>query len=135
MKNFKLSAIFAFMVLFLLTSVSVFAQKNSNKTPEERAQKRADMMKESLTLSDEQRQQVYDILLSHITEADGIRSSSTVDEDKSVRREKMKTLREATHNRIKEILTAEQNEKLEKIIQEKKGKFKDGRNKQKNKKG
>jgi Spy/CpxP family protein refolding chaperone len=86
-------------------------------------------MKKSLDLIDEQYQQVYNIFLKHITEADNIRNSSSVDENKSVKREKLKSLRETTHSQIYAVLTTEQQVKLEQMIKEMKEKRKSKKNK------
>src|SRR3970040_1316774 len=88
-------------IIAVFSSADLFSQQDFNKrTPEERAQKQSERMKKGLDLSDEQYQQVYDIFLKHITEADNIRNSSSVNEDDSVKKEKLKALRESTHAQI-----------------------------------
>jgi periplasmic protein CpxP/Spy len=129
MTNFKAIALL-FMIMAVFSTANLLSQQNFNKkTPEERAQKQSERMKKSLDLSDEQYQQVYNIFLKHITEADNIRNSSSVDENKSVKREKLKSLRETTHSQIYAVLTTEQQVKLEQMIKEMKEKRKSKKNK------
>jgi Spy/CpxP family protein refolding chaperone len=78
-------------------------------------------MKKGLDISDEQYQQVYDIFLKHITEADNIRNGTSVNEDG---KEKLKALRESTHLQILAVLTPEQQVKFEEKIKEMKEKRK-----------
>jgi Spy/CpxP family protein refolding chaperone len=109
-------------IIAVFSSADLFSQQDFNKrTPEERAQKQSERMKKGLDLSDEQYQQVYDIFLKHITEADNIRNGTSVNEDG---KEKLKALRESTHLQILAVLTPEQQVKFEEKIKEMKEKRK-----------
>ena len=83
-------------------------------------------MKEKLSLSDEQQKQVYDIMLSHVNEMKGLKNST---EDKTVKQEKIKSLRESTHGKINSILSSDQQVMLEKFRQERIAKHKEWKNK------
>ena len=122
---------FLIVITAFFSSTNLLSQQDFNKkTPEERAQKQSERMKKALELSDEQYRQVYDIFLNHITEADNIRNSSSVNEDKDLKKEKLKSLRESTHTKINAVLTPEQQVKFEQIIKEMKEKHKGKRNKE-----
>lgn len=131
MRKYKSFALLLIITAFF-TSLNLFAQQDFNKkTPEERAQKQSERMKKSLDLSDEQYQQIYDIFLKHITDADKIRNSSSVNEDKSGKKEELKALRKTTHSKINTVLTPEQQVKFEQLLKEMKEKRKGKRNKEK----
>ncbi len=131
MTKYKSFALLLIITAFF-TSSTLFAQQDFNKkTPEERAQKQSERMKKSLDLSDEQYQQIYDIFLKHITDADNIRNSSSVNEDKSGKKEELKALRKNTHSKINTVLTPEQQVKFEQLLKEMKEKRKGKRNKEK----
>ena len=124
---------FSFMLLLIvlvLTTASTYSQQDSKKTPEERATKISEKMKAKLSLSNEQQKQVYDIMLSHINEIKGLRNST---EDKTLRHDKIKSLRESTHSQINSILSSDQQVMLEKFRQERKAKHKDHKAKKNNK--
>ncbi|MDZ4710802.1 MAG: hypothetical protein SGI89_00590 [bacterium] len=57
------------ITLLMLTAIlftnNVFAQKESNKTPEQMATKMADRMKEKLSLTEDQYKQVYNMALTN----------------------------------------------------------------------
>jgi Spy/CpxP family protein refolding chaperone len=131
-KMTKTKALILFVSMFVtFSAANIFSQQDMRKSPEERAQKRADKMKENLLLSDQQHKQVYDILLNHIKEADIIRNSAEVNEDKKVKKEKLKSLRESTHSQLNAILTPEQQQKLDEFIKKMKEKHKTKKNKEK----
>ncbi|MFI5211937.1 MAG: hypothetical protein ACHQIH_03570 [Ignavibacteria bacterium] len=130
MTKYKAIAFLIVLTAFL-SSINLFSQQDFNKkTPQERAQKQSERMMKALDLSDEQYRQVYDIFLIHITDADNIRNSSSVNDDKDLKKEKLKSLRESTHAKINAVLTPEQQVKFEQIIKEMKEKHKGKRNKE-----
>jgi uncharacterized protein YycO len=124
MKKIKVFGITLLVASLVFSAGNVYSQQNSKKTPEERAGKTSEKMKEKLSLSDEQQKQVYDIMLNHFNEMGALKNST---EDKTARREKVKALRESTHSNINSILNSDQQAKLEKFIQERKQKHKDGK--------
>jgi periplasmic protein CpxP/Spy len=120
------------IVILLLTSLftmnTAFSQnteKAPKKTPEERAQKRSEKMSKYLSLTSEQQQKVYDIWLSHCTQADALRNSTT---DKETRKSELKKLFESTDTQLQSVLTSEQltkyNEMKEKMKEKRKNKHK-----------
>jgi len=120
------------IVILLLTSLftinTAFSQnteKAPKKTPEERAKNRSEKMAKYLSLTSEQQQKVYDIWLSHCTQADALRNSTT---DKETRKSEMKKLFESTDTQLQSVLTSEQltkyNEMKEKMKEKRKNKHK-----------
>lgn len=114
------------LTVLVLSTGNAYSQQDSKKTPEERAAKISEKMKEKLSLSDEQQKQVYDIMLSHVNEMKGLKNST---EDKTLKHEKIKSLRESTHSKMNSILSSEQQVMLEKFRQERKAKLKDHKGK------
>ena len=126
MKKIKVFSITLLIAALVFSAGNAFSQQDSKKTPEERAGKMSEKMKEKLSLSDEQQKQVYDIMLSHVNDMEGLKNST---EDKTARREKVKALRESTHSKINFILNTDQQAMLEKFRQERKEKHKEGKGK------
>jgi Spy/CpxP family protein refolding chaperone len=126
MKKIKLFGFMLLLTALVLTTGTAYSQQDSKKTPEERATKISEKMKEKLSLSDEQQKQVYDIMLNHVNEMNGLKNST---EDKTSKHEKIKSLRESTHSKINSILSSEQQVKLEKFRQERKAKHKEWKGK------
>lgn len=123
----KTGTLIQFLIMMVFFSaVSVYSQQDSKKTPEERASKISEKMKEKLTLTDIQKEQVYDILLGHMNEMKGLRNST---EDKTLKKEKIRSLRESTRNKINSVLSSDQQAKLEKFRQERKEKHKEWKSK------
>ena len=119
-------AVFLITVLFAAGSIySQSVDKAPKKTPEERAKNRSEKMTKYLSLTDEQKQKVYDIWYSHCTQADAIRNSTT---DKETCRKEIKKLFESTDLQLQSVLTSEQltkyNEFKEKMKEKRKGKHK-----------
>jgi len=111
------------------------SEKKQRKTPEERAQKRADKMKEKLSLTDDQHKQVYDIVLSQANEMKSVWESSKNDQDKTARKEKIKAIRESGKTQINSVLNANQQQLWETHKKEKKEKHKGKKHKGKKNKG
>ncbi|MEO8511951.1 MAG: hypothetical protein ABI543_00195 [Ignavibacteria bacterium] len=141
--NFKTLSLFVLLVAVLFSAGNVYSQQDNKgekkqmKTPEERAQKRADKMKEKLSLTEDQHKQVYDILLYQSNQMKSIWESTKDDKDKSARKEKMKALRESANTQINSVLNTTQQQLWEthkKEMKEKhKGKKHDGKKHKKDK--
>lgn len=106
----------------VLFSGLAFSQSNS-RTPDEIAGKRADKMKERLGLTDDQHKQVYSILLNHAAahsaEMDKLKSM-----DKESRRAYRQKMREDLRIQISGVLTKDQTEKFNRMLEKKKSKNK-----------
>lgn len=119
----KLNLTLALMLIFGLFAVNSYAQnsdKNTRKTPEEKAEKMAKRMQEKLALTDAQYKSVYQMALSSINER---QSWGTLDKD--ALKEKMKKQRENNRSQLQSILTPDQWTKWEGMRKEMKGKHKD----------
>ena len=141
--NFRSLGMMMILAAVLFSSGNVYSQqtgdgtKKQRKTPEERAQKRADKMKEKLSLTDDQHKQVYSILLSQANEMKSVWETTKNDQDKTARKEKMKAIWESANTQITSVLDANQQQLWEahkKEMKEKhKGKKRDGKKHNKNK--
>lgn len=127
----KVSKFFVAAVLLMAVIFTVSAQDFGKKTPEERAQKRADKMKQHLSLSDEQYKNVYDAILSHAQQIDALKSQ---DLEKSKKREQLKSIRETTDESIKGFLNKDQLAKYDKFKEKRKEKHMQKKKMKKNKK-
>jgi periplasmic protein CpxP/Spy len=121
-KNAVFTAVLAVFVLF---AGSTYSQDLGKKTPEERAQKRADKMNEKLSLSNEQYKEIYNAFLSQAQQMEVLWSNK--DMDKTTRKDQMKSIRQGTNSKISSLLTAEQLTKFEKFKEERKQKHKQKR--------
>jgi hypothetical protein len=81
--------------------------------------KRSQMMKDRLSLSDDQTSQVKTILEDSRTKMEAVRSNSSLAQDD--RRSQMMTLRKAENDKIEGLLTADQKTKYEAMQQEMRG--------------
>lgn len=111
--KFNLLSLILLLAALLFSVSSSFSQqdngeKKQRKTPEERAQKRADKMKEKLSLTEDQHKQVYDIMLSQANEMKAVWESTKNDQDKTSRKEKMKAIRESGKTQLNSVLSADQ---------------------------
>ena len=116
---------------FALSTNNVFSQYLGKKTPEERAQKRAEKMTKHLSLSDDQYKQVYDAFLSQAQQFDALKSA---DGDKKAKKEQMKSIRQNTDATITGLLSAEQNTKYQQMKEKRKEKHKQKKGMKKHKK-
>lgn len=129
-KAIRFKALGMLIVLFavMFSAANSYSQDNGEKrqkkTPEERAQKRADKMKEKLSLTDDQHKQIYDIILSQTNEMRSLRESGKNDQDKTARKEKMKSLRDSYNSQINSVLTSTQQQLWETHKKEMKEKHK-----------
>jgi Spy/CpxP family protein refolding chaperone len=99
-----------FALTFLLTITAItFAQDNQKKTPEERATVNIQKMKKELSITQEQADKAYPILVENAKKLDAIRATGK-DEAK---KDEIAKQKEATDLKLKEILTPEQFTKYE----------------------
>ncbi|MCC6865896.1 MAG: hypothetical protein IT280_07015 [Ignavibacteria bacterium] len=122
MQETKNYSAFLLVLLFMFLSTSVFSQSEKNKTPEERAKLRTERLTDKLSLSETQKQQVYDVILNHANQVNTIRN--TQDITKESRREQMKTLRTDTNQKLEGIFSKEQIDKWNTMKQKMKEKHK-----------
>ncbi len=135
MKNTKIKAL-ALIVLALLTISSVsYSQNDSkpnsgkNKTPEEFAKKKTDRLNQELSLSQEQYNKIYDLMLTKAAERKANKEKFK-NLEKTERKELKKQNRENFKKQMQSILTQEQFAKLEKMKANKKDKRKNKNEKQ-----
>lgn len=124
---------------FMLSAGSIYSQDDSprkerqKKTPEERAEKRSNKLKDVLSLTNDQHKQVYNIILSQAAEMKSVWESTKNDPDKTARREKMKSIRDSYRSQISAVLTSEQQQLWETHKKEMKEKYKGKKHKKGNK--
>jgi len=125
------------VVLFALVSISgnLFAQNEdrSKKTPEEKATKIADRMKQNLSLTDEQYKQVYSIFLTKVQNKMNNKEKYK-SMDKESRKQLKKQSKDEMRKQFENILNAEQLTKMKEMKEKHKqnrGKNKDGKRKKK----
>lgn len=97
------------------------------KSPEQRAAMQADKMKTDLSLTDVQRNEVYEACLKRMQEASAIKAkyaSLKGKEEARARRSEMKLVQSAFDSRMKEVLTADQYAQWNKNKAEHKSKMK-----------
>ncbi len=138
--KFNLLSLMLLLAALLFSVSNTYSQqdnseKKQRKTSEERAQKRADKMKEKLSLTDDQHKQVYEILLTQGNEMKSVWESSKNDQDKTARKEKMKAIRESGKTQINSVLNANQQQLWETHKKGKKEKHKGKKHKGKKNKG
>jgi Spy/CpxP family protein refolding chaperone len=137
--SFKSFGLMLLISAFMLSAGSVFSQDGSprkerqKKTPEEVAEKRSDRLKDKLSLTNDQHKQVYNIILSQATEMKSVWESTKSEQDKTARREKMKSIRDTYHSQISAVLTSEQQQLWETHKKEMKEKYKGKKHKKGNK--
>ncbi len=133
MKKHKIFGIFTFILAAILISQSSFGQEKFKKSPEERAQHKAEKMTKHLSLTDDQQKQVYDILYNQATQVDALRGNKEM--TKESRREQMKSLRSDTDTKLSGVFNTEQIEKWNKFKENKKQKHMQKKKNKKDKKG
>ena len=129
-KRIGLIAVLLLTSLFAASNIySQIEDMAPKKTPEERAKKRNEKMAKYLSLTADQQDKTYDIWLSHCTQADALRNSTT---DKEARKTEMKKLFESTDTQLQSVLTSDQltkyNEMKQKMKEKRKGKHKKNKN-------
>lgn len=103
--------------LTLLGAMTVQAQgkhhKGEMKTPEQRAEHKTNMLKDSLNLTDDQAEKILAINLDAEKKMDEAREANKGDREKM--KEAMMTINKERREKIKALLTDEQKEKLKKM--------------------
>tara|TARA_B100001250_G_C19635578_1_gene715790 strand:- start:515 stop:904 length:390 start_codon:yes stop_codon:yes gene_type:complete len=113
MKNLK----FLTLAMFILSSVTSFAQNKKSKTPEQKAQKLTEKMQADLSLSAEQTDQIASINLGIAQKNHSVKMNETMSvEDKKVAR---KENQKARTQMYKEVLTVTQFETMKKLKRQK----------------
>ena len=108
----------------LLAGTAAYAQQQmQRRTPEERAQKQTTWMEQNVGISKEQSDKVYNIILEHARAADNTATMPRDRETNKARRDIMKDRDDA----LKNVLTAEQYQKYQAMMQEKKAKMRERR--------
>jgi len=127
------------VVLFTLITMygTSFAQNEdrSKKTPEEKATKMADRMKQNLSLTDEQYKQVYDIFLTKIQNRRNNKDKYK-NMDKESRKQLKKQNKDEIRKQFEKILNADQMNKMKDLKdkhKQNKEKHKEGKQKKKDK--
>src|SRR6478752_5432300 len=99
-------------VIFLLigfVATLSFAQSadKAAKTPEQKATQHSEMLTKKLSLSPEQKQSVYTLILDRVNKANAIRAKYTTSDKKGMHKE-LKPIIDDFNTKIKAILTPEQ---------------------------
>ena len=109
MKNLK----FLTLAMFILSSVTFFAQDKKSKTPEQKAQSLTEKMQSDLSLSAEQTDQISIINLGIAQKNYSVKMNKTMSaEDKKIAR---KENQKARTQMYKEVLTVSQFETMKKL--------------------
>ena len=118
-------AILATAITLIMTS-SLFAQPQGRQTPQERAKTEVAALKTELTLSSDQEQKIYDIMVAESENMRQARQAGT--EDREAMRVKMDSMRTAKQTKIKAELTDDQITKYNAYIAKKQKEFEQRRN-------
>ena len=109
MKNLK----FLTLAMFILSSVTSFAQDKKSKTPEQKAQKLTEKMQADLSLSAEQTDKIASINLGIAQKNHSVKMNKTMSvEDKKIAR---KENQKARTQMYKDVLTVAQFETMKKL--------------------
>tara|TARA_R110002124_G_scaffold153871_6_gene320896 strand:+ start:179 stop:556 length:378 start_codon:yes stop_codon:yes gene_type:complete len=103
------------LMMLAFASLTVFAQRNNDATPEERADRQTKQLTKSLALTEDQEKKVYALNLDRMKEMEEMRKSQSTD------REKMKASQDKYQAEVGKILTAEQMEKYKATMTERRG--------------
>jgi len=113
--------ILCMMVAMLFIATLSMAQQNRGRgmraTPEERAKRSVEMLNKQLTLTQTQKDSVYQFSLNEAKEQQALFQASK-DGDRKEGFEKMRALREKTQQKIKGVLTEEQQKAYESLLQQ-----------------
>ena len=111
------------IIVGVIVSISLsFAQNpgKGNKTPEQRATNRSEMLAKKLVLTAEQKQSMYTLILDRINKAEPIRAKYAA--DKKGMHKELKPIMEEFNTKVKALLTPEQLTKWEQIKGKRKAK-------------
>ena len=109
--------------LVIVISLS-FAQNPSKptRTPEQKAAKRSEMLAQKLSLTPEQKQSVYNLILDRTTKVEAVKAKYAA--DKKGMGKELKSIRDNFDTQMKSILTPDQATKWEQLRAEEKAKRK-----------
>ena len=110
MKNLKSIALTA--ILSGATFLS-FSQEKEIKTPEQRAEKRTEVLTKKLDLTTEQQLKVAELNQSTIKEVESIKNNSSL--SKEEKKKAIKQLRETRRTELRSMLTTDQQQKMDKM--------------------
>ena len=110
MKNLKSLAIVA---LFVGSSLISFGQKKDVKTPEQRAEKKTEILTKKLDLNTEQHSKVAEMNQMTAKEIAAIKSNSQI--SKEEKRSMIKQLRQRSQTELRTILNSDQQQKFDKM--------------------
>lgn len=110
MKPMKLAAL---AIVFTGTTCVSFAQEHEKKTPEQRAEKRTEMLNKKLDLSADQKTKVAEINQHAAKEVETIKNNSTL--SKEDKKAQLKQLRETKKQELRSVLNSDQQQKFDKI--------------------
>jgi len=114
------------LMAVLFSTISIYAQDStSKKTPEQRATMYVKELNKELSLSSDQTVKIQTIQLESIKKVDEIKSK---DGDKKEIRKQVKSVNDGANEAIKTNLTAEQKQKFDTWLDQKKGKAKNKTN-------
>ena len=110
MKNLKSIALTA--ILSGATFLN-FSQEKEIKTPEQRAEKRTEVLTKKLDLTTEQQSKVAELNQSTIKEVESIKNNSSL--SKEEKKKAIKQLRETRRTELRSMLTTDQKQKMDKM--------------------
>lgn len=96
-------------------SESLGQDKKESLTPEQKAQKQADILQKKLGLSEDQKTKVYDLNYSRITKTKALREKNKTNENKQATREQFQKIRTDYDTGLKGILNDDQQKSWEKL--------------------
>lgn len=120
------------MVTSLLLSNSSFAQEKNEKrenTPEQRSEMMTEKMNKELALNEDQKSKVKTINLEAAKAREALKTNKALRPEE--RRAQVKAIEDKRISNIKAVLTAEQNVKFDKLVEEKKEKIEEKREEKK----
>lgn len=111
---------FLLMVVLLGTTMAMAQNRGGQRqfNPEEMAKRQTDQFKTQLELNETQAKKMEQVLLTSYNEMTTLREEMREEEDRTKMREKMTEWRTNQQKEIKKILTEEQFEKYEKLMEE-----------------
>jgi len=115
--------ILCMMVAMLFIATLSMAQQNRGRggmraTPEERAKRSVEMLDKQLTLTQTQKDSIYQFSLNEAKEQQALFQGSKDGDDRKEGFEKMRALREKTQQKIKGVLTEEQQKAYDSLMEQ-----------------
>jgi hypothetical protein len=110
MKNLKSLAIVA---LFAGSSLISFGQEKEVKTPEQRAEKKTEILTKKLDLNADQQTKVAEMNLKTAKEVDAIKNNQNL--SKEEKKSAVKQLRETKQTELRGVLSSDQQQKFDKM--------------------